>query len=361
MAMRRRASQAWPLFALCALAALVGALLAYWIGGRHEEPPAPRPSDLGGKEIHTEATPRPDASVVPLNGIDRLVAISDRDACAIDGGAIACSDDAGRTWRNAGELDARVLAILRSPDGRLVVATDDGAIHTLEPDGSPLRRRALPVSDGETPQVVDAQARDGRLWILAHRFDRPEDPMRLPRVVETAVFAVDEDSIEHAATTKGFMGDRILANAQGEGVTFASADARAWRYDTSGFRRIPDARRFGARYDGIEVAVERWAERVEGPGRPARPASRVVVSRDGGESWEPAFHTRGEALVDFQDADVGLVVARDEGTAWLTTDGAGSFEPVRRDDRLHQAVSVVHVGGRFLVASADGQLLIVEP
>lgn len=360
MAIRGSASQFWPLLALCAIAAIAGALLAFWIGGRQHERPAPRPSDRGGEEIRTEAAPRPDAPVVPLNGIDRLLAISDDEVCAFDGGAIACSDDAGRTWRKAGEVDSRVLAILPSTDG-LVVATDDGAIHTLEPDGSPLRRRTLPASHGETPQVVDAQARDGKLWILAHRFDRPEDPMKLPRVVETAVWSVDGASIEQVATTRGFTGDRLLADARGEGVTFASVDARAWRYGTSGFRRLPDSRRFGARYDGIEVAVERWAERIEGPGRPARPASRIVVSRDGGESWEPAFHTRGEALVDFRDSNVGLVVARDEGTAWLTTDGAGSFEPVRRDDRLHQAVSVVHVGGRFLVAGADAQLVVVEP
>ncbi|HWV36996.1 MAG TPA: hypothetical protein VN033_00800 [Vulgatibacter sp.] len=361
MATRRGAGQSWRLFVLCAVAALAGALLAFWLGERRDAPAPQRPPDPRGEEIRADAAPPPEEPVVPLNGIDRLVAIADEEVCAIDGGAIACSDDAGRTWRSAGELGGRILALLRSADGHLVAATDDGAIHTLDRDGRPLRRRTLPSAGDEPPHVVDAQEREGRIWILVHRFDRPEDPMRLPRVVETAVYAVDADSIERAAATGGFTGDRLLAGARGEGVTFASADARAWRYDTTGFRRIPDARRFGARYDGIEVAVERWAERLEGPGRPARPASRVVVSHDGGETWVPAFHANGEALVDFLDAQVGLVVARDEGTAWLTANGGVSFTPARRDDRLHLAIAVVHAGGRFVVASSDARILIVEP
>ena len=360
MATRRGASQFWPLLVVCAMAALAGALLAFWIGGR-QHAPAPKPATDPGKEVHTEAKSPSGLPVVPLNGIERLVATSDEEVCAFAGGALACSEDAGGTWRKVGEMDARILAVLRTTDGRRVLATDDGAVHTLDAEGGPLRRLGLPPLRGEVPQVVDAPARDGRLWILAHRFDEPEDPMRLPRVVETVVFAVDGETIEQVASTPGFSGDRLVAEAQGEGVTFASVDARAWRYGTTGFRRIPDTRRFGATYGAIEVAVERWAERIEGPGRPARPASRVVVSRDGGESWAPAFHTSGEALVDFRDDRVGLVVARDEGIAWLTTDGASSFQPRLRDDRLFQAVSVVHVGGRFLVASADAQVVKIDP
>ena len=360
MTTRRGASQFWPLLVVCAVAALAGALLAFWMGGR-QRAPAPKPAAGPEKEIHTEAEAPADGPVVPLNGIERLVVTSDDEVCAFAGGTLACSEDAGHTWRKAGELDARILAILRTSDGRRVMATDDGAIHTLDADGRPLRRLGLPPLRGEVPQVVDAQARDGRLWILAHRFDEPKDPMRLPRVVETVVFAVDGETIEQVASTPGFSGDRLVAEALGEGVTFASVDARAWRYGTTGFRRIPDTRRFGATYGSIEVAVERWAERIQGPGKPARPASRVVVSRDGGESWTPAFNTSGEALVDFRDDQVGLVVARDEGIAWLTTDGAASFQPRLRDDRLYQAVSVVHVGGRFLVAGADAQLVSIDP
>ncbi|HEY0840869.1 MAG TPA: hypothetical protein VGD74_11835, partial [Vulgatibacter sp.] len=110
-----------------------------------------------------------------------------------------------------------------------------------------------------------------------------------------------------------------------------------------------------------QVSVERWAERLAGPGRPARPASRLVVSRDDGATWRQVFETQGEVLVDFRDEETGLVVARDEATAWLTTDGASEFLPTLRDDRLRDAVSVVHVGGRFLVGTADAQLLVVEP
>lgn len=362
MADRRGVSQAWPLFVVCALAALAGAMLAFWIGGARK--PRPKPPADRGEEIHTDAIDPPVDPRIPLPRLERLVATSDDSVCAIGGGAIACSDDAGRTWAPAGEVDARVLAILQSTDGRRVVAADDGAVYTLERDGTVARRRLLPPdARGEIPQVVDAQARDGRLWILAHRFDRPDDPLKLPRVVRTVVFTADEDTVAEAVSSKGFTGDRLLLGTRGGGVTFASVDARAWSFTegTSALHRIPDARRFGASFGDLQVSIERWAERLEGPGRPARAASRLVVSRDDGATWRQVFETQGEVLVDFRDEEVGLVVARDEATAWLTTDGAAQFRPVHRDDRLHDAVSVVHVGARFLIGTADAHLAIVEP
>ncbi len=364
--MGRIERSAWPLFLACALAALVGALLAFlW-----RRPAQPPPSH----EIHTEAIrpaagdDPPDSIRLPLERIDTLVAIDDESACALGGATVVCTEDGGVRWPLTGELPARAVAVARGSDGGYLVASDDGGIHSLSPGSPPVR-----VGDGiaasnpagrEQPSMVDAASRDGRLVLLAHRFDRPADPMRLPRVIQTVLYSVTSaGDVEALGEAKGFLGDRLLLQTDGGIVTFASVDTRAWRSTDGGrsFRRLPDSRRFGADFDGIQIAIERWADRLPGPGRPARPASALYASRDDGESWDPVFETTGETLVDFRDAEVGLVIAREEGTAYLTTDGARSFRALRHDDRLYEAVAVAHVGGRFIVATSDGSIVLLDP
>ncbi|AKU90076.1 hypothetical protein AKJ08_0463 [Vulgatibacter incomptus] len=326
---------------------------------------------LGTSPVRVDAqeapTRDPDAVESGLGRIERLVSFGETDACSFDGPRITCSKDGGKSWPLRAELPARAVGALRGSEGILLIATDDGRIFSVAENGAASLRAEVP---GE-PAIVDASQRDGRLFLLAHRFDAPEDPLRLPQVVKTELLALAaEGSLEMLATSAGFRGDRLLIQPNGELITFASVDARAWRSivprEATGsggrpFVRLPHAGRFGADFGGLQVAIDRWADRLPGPGKPARPASALYVSRDDGAEWEHVFDTTGETLVDFMGPTTGLVVAREEGTAWLTTDGTRSFHSVRKDDRLYETVAVTHSGGRFLVASSRGTILLVSP
>jgi len=350
-----------PLLLAAALVVLLGAA-TLWLMAR-----SPAAEVAASTEVEVELepidplpeAPPPDSVLLPLQRIDRLVPVGARGACALGGREAVCSGDEGLSWDLVFELPSRILALVPAAEAGLLAATEDGSIHSIDPTGvSKLERQPM-----DDRSVVDGVASDGKLYLLAHGFDRPVDPLRLPRVVETTLLALGPDGdLEEVGAAKGFIGDRLLVQPNGHVLTFASVDARAWKSTDGGktFRRLKDGTRFGADYGGLQIAVERWTLRLPGPGRPARPASALYVSRDEGESWNHVFDTNGETIVDFRDQQIGLVVARDEATAWLTTDGAEGFAPVRRDDLLLRTVAVTHVGSRFLVATSDGNVLLIS-
>lgn len=327
----------------------------------HLRPSSPSPA----AEERTSIAPLPTAPLqVPeeveldLPRVDRLIALGGSGACALGGRKIICSEDGGVEWQLQWELSSRPLIVARSQDGSLLTAAEDGAIFRLVPSEAP-RKLAAPFEDRS---LVDGQAKDGLLFLLVHRFDHHADPLRLPTVRTTEVLEVDARGEQRlVATARGFAGDRLLLQPSGGLITFASVDARAWRTsgDEMSLRRIPDSSRFGASYGGLQVAVERRTDRL--PGRQARPASALHVSRDGGESWDHVFDTTGEILVDFADERTGLVVAQGEGAAWRTDDGGEGFELVDRDDRLRESVAVTHAGERFLIATSRPSILLISP
>lgn len=332
--------------------------IGFWLGdrGRPEAAPAvvqaPAPTPVAPAEAELPAGPH--AVALPIDAVSRLVALGGAEACALGGRQLTCTEDAGATWSAPVELPDPPLAVVRFGAARLAAAVD-GTVYELRAGASPETWAAPP---GDLA-VVDATARDGTLWLLAHRYDEPADELRLPRVIETVVFTVGESgSLVRRGGLRGYGGERILVEPGGSVVTWAPFDLRAWRSKDGGasFRRLSANQRFGADFGGLQVAVERRADRLPGPGRPARPASALLVSSDG-SAWSSVLETPGELLVDFADARTGVVIARGESLAQITRDGGATFSDLWRDDRLDGASAVAHVDGMFLAGTNDGRMI----
>lgn len=345
-----------------AVAGVAVATLAFgfWLGDRSEpmEPPDPAP-ELPAPPPAERAPPRPRrprAVAMPIDRVTRLQPVEGGTVCALGGSRIACTDDGGAHWSDPVELPSPVLAVARLGP-RSLAATVDGAVWELREGAEPTRIAEAP----EELAVIDAAGASGALWLLGHRYDEPEDELTLPRVVETAIFTLgDAGRLEPRGTISGYGGERILVEPDGAVVTWAPFDRRAWRSADGGasFRRLAPGERFGAHVEGLRVAVERGAQRLPGPGRPARPISTVVVSADG-ETWETVYEAAGEVLVDFADARTGLIVDRGAGLAIFTRDGGATFAELWRDTRLDRAVALLPVDGGFLAATVDGIALLL--
>lgn len=365
-------SRGWPtLFGgLCAGLFLGGGLM-WWQGGDGAPAPEGVAVEVGAvagvqaPEV-TEVETGPREIDLSLDRIDRLLPLEGGGICATARGALVCSGDRGESWASFGSLDEPILAVaapsgLEFPGGAgpgLVAAAADGGLYRMAPGASP----TLHTRPDAALHVVDASTRAGRLILLAHRYDTPEDELRLPRVVETLLLeATWGGGLKELGRWRGFGGERLLLE-EGSIVTFALSDRRAWRSNDGGAssRRLPVHERFGADFGGLRAVVERGAERLPGPGRPARAISRLWIARSGGD-WENALEVEGAMLVDFADASLGLVVATDEATAWLTTDGGRTFQPWLTDERLAGAVAASHVAGRFVVALGGGRVLLLDP
>ena len=322
--------------------------VGFWLGDRRDVPvPVPAPAPVAPPEESRGPLP----VALPIDSVSRLVALGGAEACALGGRRLACTQDGGATWGEPVELPDPPLAAVRFGASRLVAAAD-GTVYELRPGAAPEAWAAPP---GDLA-VVDATAQGGTLWLLAHRYDAPEGDLQLPRVIETVVFTVGSSgTLDRRGGLRGYGGERILVEPAGAVTTWAPFDLRAWRSADGGgsFGRLPANQRFGADFGGLRVAVERRADRLPGPGRPARPASALLVSTDGAP-WESVLETPGELLVDFADARTGLVIARGESVARLTRDGGASFAELWRDDRLNDAAAVAHVDGAFLAATGDG-------
>lgn len=320
-----------------------------------EPPAASLPS---AEELEAEEAPERPRSL-PLEAAERLVVMGRHEACVVAGTEAACTRDGGGEWEAMGPLPAPVIAAAYLEKGRFAFVCLDGRIYEASAAMEPEAILALP---GEYA-VVDAASRDGTLILLAQRYDEPEDPMeRLPRVVETTILEVEGGRTwRKAGSLAGFGGDRLLLQREGL-ITFASVDQRAWRSRDGGrsFARLPDRQRFGMDFGGLSATVERRAERLPGPGRPARPASSLWISRDG-ERWEQTLETAGELLVDFSDGPWGMAIARGEGIAWITVDEGKSFDALVHDERLDDAVDVGWLGGRFVVVTRSAGLLYFAP
>lgn len=339
---------AWRWGLLAAACAAVGLAAGLWMQPSAEPPPVPEEPPV--VEAPTPGGPR--AVVLPIDRVARLVSTGGAGACALGGRRLACTDDGGATWSPAYQLQEAPLAVIRHGEA-LLVASVDGAIRTLEDE-------VLADSPPDL-QVVDAAAHEGTLWLLAHRYDQPDDPLRLPRVIETRVLVFElEAGLADRGGHAGYAGERLLVLPDGSLRTWAPFDRRAWGSDDGGrsLRRLPDSTRFGADYGGLQVAVERRADRIPGPGRKAQPASAVVVAA-GDEGWKTVLEATGEILVDFADATTGAALLRDEGAFLVTTDGARTFEEVWRDTRLGGAVALTHVDGNFLAATAEGLVFVL--
>lgn len=332
--------------------------LGFWLGRGGSAPvpvvetPVAPVAAVVAKAVEQDG-PRQVESGLPR--IDRLFSLGGSQACATGGRRLACTMDGGSSWVDLGEMPDRILAVLPRDDGTLLAAAADGFVYAVTP--SSLRVLATPPGD---LHVVDAASRDGRLFLLAHRYDQPADDLTLPLVIETAIYSVEGDgSLVKRGGLKGFGGEKLLLE-DGAILTWALSDLRAWRSKDGGatFKRVPVTERFGADFGGLRAVVERRADRLPGPGRPARPASSLWVSREGGD-WVQAFDTPGEVVVDFADGGLGAVVVRDEASAWVTRDGGGTFEVLWRDDRLDGVVALAHVAGRFLAAREDGAVLVL--
>lgn len=290
--------------------------------------------------------------------IDRIVSLGSESACALGGRSLACTVDGGRSWTPHGPFDSPVLAAAWVEE-RLVVATLDGGLFSVDEAGEARPFTAL----GNEFGLSDAASREGEMLLLAHRYDEPSDPFStLPRVIETRLLRLAANGeVETLASTRGFAGDRVLPQGDEAAIAFASVDRRAWRVADGAFRRIPDDSRFGADFGGLLATVERSAERLPGPGRPARPSSSLWLSRDGGAQWELALEGPGDLLVDFADERLGLVIAKGKRQAWVTRNGGRSFEPLRSLPALDAIADVRWLGEHFLVASRDGDVRFFRP
>jgi hypothetical protein len=339
-----------PLYAgLLGLAAGLGiaALLGFGLRGAGGPPP-PEPAPPA-----PEAPPPPpttDAVALPLDRVEGLAVLGDALACAHGGRALACTADRGDTWLSFGELPDRILAVVRQGE-ELRAATADGTVWAVRP-GAPPQVRSEPPDD---LGVVDAAARDGEVFLLAHRYDRPADPMRLPRVIATAVLALGaEGRLEPRASLPGWAGERLLVRPKGELTIWAPFDSRAHRSRDGGrtFSPVPAGERVGAEFGGLLATIERRIEPAT-QGRPARALSTLLLSRDGGTTWDPALEAEGELVVQFAGPDDGVAVAREERTIYRTT-AEGRLVPSLEDRRLADAVDAGRFDDRWLVVTTTG-------
>lgn len=335
----------------------LGLLAGFWLRGAPPQLPAPASIPEAEPEIPT--VPEGPLKVeLPLSRIDRLLSVGGRDACATGRGSLACSRDGGQTWSDFGTVGEPILAVMELADGSLLAAAADGGLYLVAEGREP----AFRMRPEGSLQVVDAAARDGAIVLLAHRYDEPTDELRIPRVVETILLAVAADGeLREMGRSRGFGGERLLLERDAV-VTWALSDLRAWRSRNGGrtLQRLQGNERFGADFGGLRAVVERRSERLPGPGRPARLVSSLWVDREQG-AWERALELPGSLLVDFADENIGVVVAKEEGTAWLTIDGGRSFEAFVQDERLQGIADLSHVDGRFVVALAEGTVWLLEP
>lgn len=300
-------------------------------------------------------------SQLPMDWVERLLPFGPYEACAVGGRHLACTSDGGETWEARDPLPAPILAGVARGQGRFLFACLDGSLVESLPGMEPEVLLSLPGEYG----LVDAVATDETLYVLAQRYDEPDDlALRLPTVDRTVLFSLGSDlRLEERGSIPGFGGDRLLLQGRDAVAIYASVDRRAWKSRDGGrnFARLPHDRRLGADFDGLHVSVERRAERLPGPGRPARPSSTLWLSTDGGERWDAALEVPSELLVTFVDRRLGVAIARGDGVAWVTRDGGGSFEPLLHDDRLEGAVDVGWLGGRFVALTRNGLLLPLTP
>lgn len=298
---------------------------------------------------------------LPLDRVDRFLSLGPYEACVLGGRHLACTPDGGETWDERAPLPAPVLAGLARGQGRVLFACLDGSVVESLPGMEPEVLLSLPDEVG----LVDALAAGDSLYLLGQRYDEPDDPgLRLPTVDRTLLYALGADlRLDERGGLPGFAGDRLLLQGRDALALYASVDRRAWGSSDGGrtFRRLPHDRRIGADIDGLHVAVERRAERLPGPGRPARPASTLWLSHDEGERWEAALEVPGELVVHFVDRRLGLAIAKADGVAWITRDGGGHFDPLLHDDRLESVVDVGWLGGRFVAVTRSSLLLSIDP
>jgi hypothetical protein len=287
---------------------------------------------------------------LPLDPVERITPLGGEAACVLGGRRVACTEDAGETWLPLSELPDHVLAVARV-QGETLAAAADGAIYALRP-GEPAALRAM-APPGLS--VVDAVAREGELYLLAHRYDAPTDILRLPRVEQTVLLVLGADGrLTERGHVDGYGGERLMA--QGEEIaTFGLYDAQAYRSRDGGrtFRRVPARERLAADLGGLLATVERRSQKLDGGGG-AHPMSSLVVSADDGASWTTAFEAPGELTVNFRDATQGVVIARDDAVAFVTTDGARTFRMAVRDERLMDVADVAPVGAGWIAVTADG-------
>lgn len=347
-----------------------------------------------------EADPGPKEVPLPLDRIDRLLPLGGAGICATARGELVCSGDMGESWSSFGALGEPILAVVGDvgkglePRGGLAGAADSAAPGHAGTESSQELRAGEPTGPSKAPRsvlaasadgglyrmepgshptlvtrpeaalhVVDASARGGRLLLLAHRYDQPDDELRLPRVVETLLLEAAEGggALRELGRWRGFGGERLLLE-EASIVTWTLSDRRAWRSSNGGasVQRLSVNEKFGADYGGLRAVVERRSERLPGPGRPARAISSLWIAKPGQE-WENVLEREGPLLVDFADPELGVVVATDGATAWITRDGGRSFEPWISDDRLSGAVTLSHVAGRFVVALTGGSVFLLDP
>lgn len=330
------------------LAAVAGVVALTLLAIRRPDvppPPAPAPP-----------LDHPRDMVLPLDGVDRITALGGASACILGGRRIACTEDAGETWTPLSELPEHALAVARV-QGETLVAAADGAVYAVFADG-PASLRALAPPE---LSIVDAVTRHGEMFLLAHRYDDPRDPLRLPRVSQTVLlFLEPEGRLAERGRVSGYAGERLLAQGD-EIATFAPYDPRAFRSTDGGrtFRRVPARERLAASFGGLLATVERRSEKMPGGG--ARPVSTLVVSGDGAATWSVGFEAPGELVVDFLDARRGVVIARDDAAAFVTADGARTFRLAVQDERLADAVDVAGVGAGWIAVTAGGHGIRIAP
>jgi hypothetical protein len=339
-----------PLYAgLLGLAAGLGIAALFGFGLRGPGEPPPREAAPPEPEVAPAPVPT-DTVALPIDRVDGLAVLGDALACAHGGRALACTADRGDTWLSFGELPDRILAVVRQ-GGEIRAATADGAVWAVAP-GEPPQVRSEPPDD---LGVVDAAARGAEVFLLAHRYDRPTDPLRLPRVTATAVLVLGEDGrLETRASLPGWAGERLLVRPGGEVTIWAPFDARAHRSRDGGrtFAPVPTGERLGAEFAGLLATIERRVEPAK-QGRPARALSTLLLSRDGGSTWDPALETEGELVVQFAGPDDGVAVAREGWTIYRTT-AEGGLAPALEDRRLADAVDAGRFDDRWLVVTSTG-------
>jgi hypothetical protein len=315
---------------------------------------APPPAAAPAADSPAEAAPFGSQAIdLPLERVEGLAILDDDHACVFGKNALACSPDRGDSWMPFGELPERILAVV-GESGEVLAAAADGTVWSMAPGRPPALRASPPAELG----VVDAAARGDQVFLLAHRYDRPSDPMKLPRVVATTILALGGGGrLETRASLPGWAGERLLVQPGGEITIWAPFDTKAQRSRDGGrtFAPVPRDERLGAEYGHLLATIERRIEPARA-GRPARSLSTLLLSADHGSTWDVALETEGELVVQFAGPDDGVAVARVEGTVYRSK-GGGRFEPVVTDDRLADAVDAGRLGDRWLIVTSAGTAL----
>ncbi len=279
------------------------------------------------------------AYLAPLAQQASLVAVAraeDRIVAAGDYGVVLLSDDQGRTWRQAREVQATTLITgLAFSDAHNGWATAHGGLLLATNDGGEHWRVAQRFSPEITPMSIAFDGRGGGVIVGTYGFAmRSDDGGRTWTSTKMDGGDIPDRHLNH-----------VVATGPGRFVVAAEAGA---------IFRTSDGGVTWAR-DDLPIIGSLWTSEVlhDGSLLVAGMGGRLFRSVEDG--WHEQDTGTDESLTGITELRNGNVVAVGlAGTMVISEDGGRTFRQVPRPDRSAYAAAVTNDSGQVLVFGSSG-------